>query len=380
MLRKMPLLCLLFVLALAIGCSNNFDPVLDDQQRTEQASKLALNSGGTLASATFYIYVIEPSGQQVNIHRITSGWDEMLVTWNNFGGAYAADIEGSFMADASDWRSVDVTALVQEWMNGVYENFGLLIDQEIIDYPRAIYGSRENASLEPYLEICYTDAAGAVTCEQIPAIADAFINEYRPDENNGYGEALFTGWAADVDFEKQSLIRFELPVEPPEEGCTHTIGYWKTHAGFGPQNDVVTPLLPIWLGDPGGEKSLEITTAGMAVDILKMKTYGKPSNGITKLYAQLLGAKLSVVDGAGASAVSAVITEADAFLADYDWHDWKSLGEFEKFMVNNWQGTLDDYNNGLIGPGHCDDFDTGDDDGDDNDDGAPPSRGRRGGP
>ena len=46
-------------------------------------------------------------------------------------------------------------------------------------------------------------------------------------------------------------------------GCTRTIGYWKTHAGFGPQADVVTPLLPILLGSAGGAKTLERDDGGV---------------------------------------------------------------------------------------------------------------------
>ena len=144
---------------------------------------------------------------------------------------------------------------------------------------------------------------------------------------------------------------------PVGDGCTLTIGFWKTHAGFGPQDDVVTPLLPVWLGDAGGTKSLPVTDATIAVAVLKMKTYGKNNNGITKLYAQLLGAKLSILTGAFDAAVAGIIADADAFLADHDWNDWRGLTRAEKEMVLGWKSTLDDYNNGLLGPGHCDYFD-----------------------
>jgi len=141
-----------------------------------------------------------------------------------------------------------------------------------------------------------------------------------------------------------------------EEGCTHTIGYWKTHCGFGPQSDVVTALLGagIWLGDADGDESLAVTTRQIAYDVLRQRVYGTPSNGITKLYAQLLGAKLSMADGAGDGAVALTIAAADAFLAMHDWHDWSSLSADQQMMVLGWHDLLDDYNNGEIGPGHCD--------------------------
>lgn len=137
-------------------------------------------------------------------------------------------------------------------------------------------------------------------------------------------------------------------------GCTFTIGYWKTHAGFGPQADVVTPLLPIWLGTPGGAKSIDVTTAQIAVDILSQNVYGTPSNGITKLYAQLLGAKLNIANGADGSAVASTIAAADAFLATHNFNDWSSLSQAEKNIVLGWQGILDNFNEGIIGPGECD--------------------------
>jgi hypothetical protein len=149
---------------------------------------------------------------------------------------------------------------------------------------------------------------------------------------------------------------------PVEEGCTLTIGFWKNHAGFGPQDDVLSQYLPITLGDAGGTKSLDVTTAQIAYDVLRMKTYGRNSNGITKLYAQLLAAKLNFAAGASDSAVADYVTDADAFLADHDYMDWDGLSDDDQDMVMMWQGTFDDYNNGDIGPGHCEEDDDDDDD------------------
>jgi hypothetical protein len=148
----------------------------------------------------------------------------------------------------------------------------------------------------------------------------------------------------------------------PQEGCTLTIGFWKTHAGFGPQDDVLSQYLPIWLGDESGAKSLGVTTAAMAVDVLKQKTYGHPSNGITKLYAQMLAAKLNVASGASDGDIADYLSDADAFLAEYDYTDWSSLSEEMKDDVMMWHRSFDMYNNGYIGPGHCDDDDDDDDD------------------
>jgi hypothetical protein len=177
-----------------------------------------------------------------------------------------------------------------------------------------------------------------------------------PDANAGHSMVLRTGWSEPNDLEKQALLWFELEQEPPQDGCTLTIGYWKNHAGFKKQDDMVTQYLPIWLGDADGDKSIPVTDAATAVNVLVMKTYGDNENGITKLYAQLLGAKLSVANGADDTDVADFFALADAFLADHDWTDWDDLSLEDQNMVLGWKTYFDDYNNGIYGPGHCDDL------------------------
>ena len=147
---------------------------------------------------------------------------------------------------------------------------------------------------------------------------------------------------------------------PCAGGCSLTIGYWKTHAGFGPQADMVSPLLPQYLGTqlfgiPLG-KSIKVSTAGEALQYLSF--YGSnnvfdASNGINKLYAQLLAAKLNIANGADGSILAPTIAAADAFLITNDSLNWSSLSRAQKNQVLIWVTTLDYYNNGLIGPGHC---------------------------
>ena len=139
-------------------------------------------------------------------------------------------------------------------------------------------------------------------------------------------------------------------------GCTWGKGFWKNHTGFGPQPDLVTDLLPIWLGDEDDSLSLAVTTAQMAYDILQQHEYGHPSNGITRLYAHLLAAKLNIANGADDEDIADTVTDADAFLGDHDWESWDDLGQDDRQMVNGWKDMLEDYNSGEIGPGSCDEY------------------------
>ncbi|HSO28434.1 MAG TPA: hypothetical protein VLS28_00905, partial [Candidatus Sulfomarinibacteraceae bacterium] len=140
-------------------------------------------------------------------------------------------------------------------------------------------------------------------------------------------------------------------VDVPAGGCTLTIGYWKTHAGAGPQHDMVSPLLPIWLGAPDGAASVSVTTPGEAIDLLAMAD--SAANGLNRLAAQLLGLKLNVSAGADASAVAAAAEAANAFLTTHAAASWKRLSKTDKASVTAWATTLDRFNKGLIGPGHC---------------------------
>jgi hypothetical protein len=177
-----------------------------------------------------------------------------------------------------------------------------------------------------------------------------------PESDSNAGMDGITDCVTLVD-QDDLTIDAGLCMPPVEEGCTYTIGKWKNWTGLGPQPDIVSPLLPIWLGDEDGDKSLAVTDVYLAVDLLSQHVYGNPGNGITKLYAQMLGAKLNVANGAGDGDIADALAAADAFLADYDYTDWKKITKSEQRMVLDWKDTFDAYNNGLIGPGHCDNTD-----------------------
>ncbi len=348
----------------AIGCSNQTNPFeTTDEGMPEMQSSIVVPDGSTLVAATFHAYVYridDVNSVPVDLHRVLVDWDESTVTWNSFhpGGALnfdptvSAAFDGTTVNIPKSWVSTDVTDMVQDWMSGAQPNYGFLMRKAPVS-PRTVFYSREGA--EPlYLELEFSTPDGPVVLTTDP-IADAMLGEHIPDTANGHEDKLYTGWKNNLD--KHSLVRFdlpEMPEEPQSSGCTLTIGYWKNHAGQKKQADAVTPLLPIWLGTEGGPLSRLVADADTAVDYLKMKTYGKQNNGITKLYAQLLAAKLNVASGASLDEAATAFAEADAYLADTDWTSWRDLSQSEKQMVLGLKDTLDAYNNGDIGPGHCD--------------------------
>jgi hypothetical protein len=199
------------------SCQNEQNPIESQgfQNSTQPGlSKFSIPAGATFVSAKFYIYVIIPSSQDINLHRVTSPWEELVVTWNNFGGAYAPAIEGTFNAAAAGWYSVDVTSLVGSWLDGTNANYGLLLDQVEKITPRTRYGARE-WTYKPYLEICYTENDGPLVCDTTRSIEDAYIWQVTPDANYGDELVLYTGWQYATDLEKQSLVKFDIEYTPP---------------------------------------------------------------------------------------------------------------------------------------------------------------------
>lgn len=205
------------------NCQNEPAPV-----ETEQTSlqKFSLPAGATFVSASFNVKINVATNQQIDIHRVTSPWEEMEVTWNNFGG-YDPQIVNSFTASAVGWTSVDVTSLVGGWLNGTYPNYGLLLDQVNKTWPRTEFDTREyNFSADAsYLKICYT-LNGSLVCDTIRNIGDTYIYELNPDENNGAKGEMYTGWGYSNDLEKQALVKFDLGYTPtPQYKCETAYAY-----------------------------------------------------------------------------------------------------------------------------------------------------------
>ncbi len=132
-------------------------------------------------------------------------------------------------------------------------------------------------------------------------------------------------------------------------GCTKTIGYWKNHSSE------FVKYLPQFLGLEGGKETLSVMTEEVGVGVLTQTMFGEPNNGITKLYAQLLATKFNIASGASDKDAASVILLADTFLSTHDYTDWADLAPEEQTEVLSWKTTLDQFNNGIIGPGHCGD-------------------------
>jgi hypothetical protein len=128
--------------------------------------------------------------------------------------------------------------------------------------------------------------------------------------------------------------------------CTFTQGYWKTHgpAGCNPSGGLnVWPVTSLTLGT--------VTyTASQLCSIFNTPAAG---NGLIALAHQLIAAKLNVAAGADATAVASYIAAADSLIGGLVIPPVGS-GSLAPSATSTLTGNLAGYNEGAIGPGHCD--------------------------
>ena len=130
-------------------------------------------------------------------------------------------------------------------------------------------------------------------------------------------------------------------------GCTLTQGYWKTHSIHGP----APKADPTWATVGGPDASFFGTSASW------LEVFNTPpkGNAYYVLAHQYMAAVLNANAGTSTtSEVDAAMTWAfDAFTANPD--PASAFWVTNKTTATGYAGTLDQYNNGLIGPGHCSD-------------------------
>lgn len=307
------------------------------------SAQASIPQGSTINSAVFSIYSTDtPTHMTVNLHRITVDWGEYSVTWNTFAGSFDPAIIGSFTVNSTGWQTVDVTLLVQAWVNGVYPNFGIALEQGKTLYN--VYHSSEalTVSLRPKLDIQYTTPGGIpghLVLQRPEAaqngVADAYIWALNPTYNGGGAQTLWTGNVPDSlnqYGEKYSLLRFHFTVTPPPPG-TGTPGYWKNHPEAWPSPGIT-------IG--GVYYSKETAIGWMTTPVSRDKTL--------TMFNALVAAKLNVLAGNSDSCIASFIAQADDWMTAHPvgshilagglWSAWR-VGQPIYSM-------LDAYNNGLL--------------------------------
>jgi hypothetical protein len=117
--------------------------------------------------------------------------------------------------------------------------------------------------------------------------------------------------------------------------CTYTQGFWKTHPEAWPVTSVTLGTVSY--------------TAAQALLILGEPVNG---NGLVALAHQLIATKLNGANGANLATVSAAVAAADAMIGGLVVPPLGS-GSLATSLTSSLTQTLDDFNQGITGPGHC---------------------------
>jgi hypothetical protein len=117
--------------------------------------------------------------------------------------------------------------------------------------------------------------------------------------------------------------------------CTYTQGYWRTHPD-------AWPVTSLTLG----------TVTYQAAELMAILDNPAQGNGLVILAHQLIAAKLNIANGADPSAVQQALTDADNMIGALVVPPIGN-GYLPSGQTSNLTETLMEYNEGTIGPGHC---------------------------
>ena len=161
-----------------------------------------------ILDAKLYLYVWNQTdyhaSEFLDVYSMTSDWAEGEVTWNlasagrtwnTPGGDYSdgnpvaqiAHQAGQENWDHTFYPPADLTTLVQEWVDGSTENFGLMITNEG-ETDIGLKASEYDDGSRPYLEITYTDKQTHVERERICCaetfrLDPCYPNPFNPETN-----------------------------------------------------------------------------------------------------------------------------------------------------------------------------------------------------
>lgn len=129
---------------------------------------------------------------------------------------------------------------------------------------------------------------------------------------------------------------------PPNGGCSLTQGYWKTHSSYGP-----APYDANWANLPNGADTAFFNSG---LSWYQQFWTAPKGNAYFNLAHQYAAAYLNQLNGADTSAITAQLAAAANLLGSVSG---TTIANKDRNAALALASTLDAYNNGAIGPGHC---------------------------
>lgn len=154
--------------------------------------------------------------------------------------------------------------------------------------------------------------------------------------------------SANISNDLGETFTFTNTFTPPVAGCTFTQGYWKTHSEFGP-----APYNNTWALLASGASTGFYLSGQSWYQVFHTPPGG---NAYYNLAHQFQAATLNTLWGASVPAnVAAALATANTLFSTYTPAQIGALKGSnslrQQFIAL--AGTLDAYNNGITGPGHC---------------------------
>ena len=172
------------------------------------------------------------------------------------------------------------------------------------------------------------------------------IGPFTEPEGCGYHEVPHSISLVTDDTGATETFDWVTPVVIPcDIGCTLSPGYWKTHSSRGP-----APYHDTWAQI--GEDSPFFDTGQSWYEVLWNPPQGNAYYILAHAY---VAAYLNGLNGADQGVVYSALAEAEALLDEYDGNPQpmsEIRGSVRRAFVSLAE-VLDDYNNGVIGPGAC---------------------------
>lgn len=219
-------------------------------------------AGAMVVSAVAKIFVVDSNDSAaVTAHQITADWAEATVTWDNINTSHDSTSLASIPSGSpvGEYVSVNITSLVQGWVNGTTANQGIMLKTaSILDL--AQFTSQEHGSIDqrPLLEV---------------KVADGSLSNRADISVQG---TLANGVTRSVT--RENLVLYQaayntLELQPDATGGKDTWIYeWKSSWNYGADNEIwveerfadssANSLLEFELGSiPAGVKILSASLA-----------------------------------------------------------------------------------------------------------------------
>lgn len=275
---------------------------------------------------SFFAFIYRNS--PVSNYKSFSSLETVFFYWNGSNDAYEYNIP---INEASSSRNIKVKIPISELNN----------DPRIVVIDITAGSITQHIEQNTYNNLGSSLFIGEYALMDVPGTVDNIkVSIYSPDfqAQEANGDSFYvSGVVVDVD----KVI---------DDGCTLTQGYWKTHSNckaHGPERDDTWDMIL-----PSAEDSAFFLSEQTYCEVFDTKS-GKGGKYYI-LAHQYIAAELNLFAGADPTAIAIAFAEATEFLNTYTPADVKGDSELEAEAVRL-GGILADFNEGAIGPGHCDD-------------------------